>query len=309
VAELTDHCPRERQRAQERRRPQSEWSHFPQVGSLRWHVQQAGQGPVLLLLHGTGSAGHSWRGLMPLLGAGYTVIAPDLPGHGRTGDPGAGGLSLTGMATHLRALLDLLELEPAAVIGHSAGAALACRMSLDGQLGARHIVSLNGALLPPLGMPLHVFAPLARLLAATPLVPEMFAYRARDPAAVQRLIAGTGSRLDAAGLAFYGQLMRDPRHVSAALRMMASWDLAGLARDLPGLDVRLDLLVADGDRTISPSEALRVQTMLPRARISRVLALGHLAHEEDPDACMRLLSSILAAPPAAQPPNPGRARL
>lgn len=40
-------------------------SRFVEVGGIHWHVQQLGQGPVLLLLHGTGAATHSWRDIAP----------------------------------------------------------------------------------------------------------------------------------------------------------------------------------------------------------------------------------------------------
>ena len=53
-----------------------------------------GQGPVVLLIHGTGAASHSWRGLAPLLASDFTLIAPDLPGHGFTQTPLAHRLSL-----------------------------------------------------------------------------------------------------------------------------------------------------------------------------------------------------------------------
>ena len=276
-------------------------SQFPVVDGLRWHVLKGGRGPLLLLLHGTGSAAGSWRGLLPLLAARYTVLAPDLPGHGRTADPGNAGLGLAGMSAALRRLCDRLALEPWAVIGHSAGAALACRMCLDGRVQPQRVVSLNGALLPPLGMPLEIFSPLARVLAALPLVPRLLALRARDPAAVARLIGGTGSHLDAEGLAFYGGLMRDPAHVSAALRMMAMWDLAGLARDLPRLRVPLELLVADGDRTIPPAEAERVRRLLPGSAIHHLPGLGHLAHEEDPRAVLAALEQALARTTVSPP--------
>ena len=92
--------------------PNREASRFVQAGGLRWHVQVIGAGPPLLLVHGTGAATHSWRGLVPLLAPYFTVIAPDLPGHGFTGRPAARGLSLPGMAAGLAALLDALDLDP-----------------------------------------------------------------------------------------------------------------------------------------------------------------------------------------------------
>ncbi|MFC7690366.1 alpha/beta fold hydrolase [Paeniroseomonas aquatica] len=109
-------------------------SRFVQAGGLRWHVQQAGEGPVLLLVHGTGAATHSWRGLLPLLARRFTVVAPDLPGHGFTTAPAGGRLSLPYMARALAALLAALGQRPELVAGHSAGAAILARMALDGAI-------------------------------------------------------------------------------------------------------------------------------------------------------------------------------
>jgi magnesium chelatase accessory protein len=49
--------------------PNREASRFVDAAGMRWHVQVMGQGPVLLLLHGTGASTHSWRDVMPLLRA------------------------------------------------------------------------------------------------------------------------------------------------------------------------------------------------------------------------------------------------
>jgi magnesium chelatase accessory protein len=54
--------------------PNREASRFVTTRRLRWHVQVAGQGPVLLLVHGTGAANHSWRDLLPPLAEHFTVV-------------------------------------------------------------------------------------------------------------------------------------------------------------------------------------------------------------------------------------------
>ena len=77
--------------------PNREASRFVRAAGLLWHVQVMGQGPVLLLLHGTGAATHSWRAMLPLLARHFTVVAPDLPGHGFTDAPATARLSLPGM--------------------------------------------------------------------------------------------------------------------------------------------------------------------------------------------------------------------
>ncbi len=263
--------------------PQRGTSRFVVVGGLKWHVQQIGQGPVLLLIHGTGASTHSWRDFAPLMARHYTVVAADLPGHAFTDTPPAAQMSLPGMSNALAALVDVLGLDVALCIGHSAGAAIAARMALDRRIRPGALVSLNGAFLPLDGLPGLLFPPVARLMAATPLASRLFAWRASDRAAVERLIEGTGSVLDATGVELYGRLVRDQRHAAGALAMMAQWDLRPLLRDLPSLQTPLVLLVGVNDRAVPPEQASRVRGLLPRAAGPILLQrMGHLAHEERP---------------------------
>ncbi len=259
-------------------------SRFVSAGGLRWHVQVAGHGPVLLLLHGTGASTHSWRDLLPKLAQRFTVIAPDLPGHGFSDPLPLSRLSLQGMADALGALLEALQLSPAFAVGHSAGAAILLQMTLDQHMAPSGIVSLNGALLPFRGWAGVLFAPMARLMTLTPLAATLFARRARDPHAVARLVASTGSSIDATGLALYQRLLCARGHVAGALDMMANWDLAPLAARLPRLKTPLVLVIGEKDGTVNPGEAVRVEVMVPGASLVRLPDLGHLAHEEAPDA-------------------------
>ncbi len=275
-------------------RPDSDWpnkaaSRFVAQGGLTWHVQVAGTGPVLLLIHGTGAATHSWRDMLAPLAAQFTVVAPDLPGHGLTRVPGNHALSLPAMARDLGGLLGKLDLAPVLAVGHSAGAAILARMCLDGIIAPAGLVSLNGAFLPLGGPAGQVFAPLARVLVGLPVLPQLFAWRAGNTRVVERLLAGTGSRLDADGVALYQRLVRNPGHAAAALRMMANWDLAPLVRDLPKLRARLLLVVGEGDLAIPPADAARVAALVPGAEVVRWPGLGHLAHEEDAALAVRCI--------------------
>ncbi|NJM92991.1 MAG: alpha/beta fold hydrolase [Rhodospirillaceae bacterium] len=262
--------------------PNRKSSRFVTAAGLRWHVQRMGAGPCLLLAHGTGASTHSWRDLAPLLARHFTVLAPDLPGHGFTDMPAFHQMSLPSMAKLLQALLDELGDRPQVAVGHSAGAAILARMCLDGALTPQRLISMNGALLPIGGVAGKVFSPLAKLLASSSVPARLFALRAGDRTMVLKLLRDTGSRIDATGAELYARLARNPGHVGAALAMMANWELGSLSRALPKLKTPLVLVAGSNDRTIPSADAYRVHAMLPSANVLRLKGLGHLAHEEQP---------------------------
>lgn len=271
-------------------------SRFVEAAGLRWHLQEFGapEAPVALLLHGTGAATHSWRGLAPLLARDYRVVAPDLPGHGFTDPLPARRLSLPGMAEAVGVLVAGLGLAPRLVIGHSAGAAVLARMCLDRRIAPDLLVAINGALTPFPGLANILFPGIARVLFLNPVTPKVFAWGA-DRAAVRRLIDGTGSRLDPQGLDLYRRLFTRAGHVAGALGMMANWDLPALARDLPRLPTRTLLIVGGDDRAIKPEDAFALKERLPRARVELLRGLGHLAHEEAPERVAEIVRAEVMA--------------
>jgi magnesium chelatase accessory protein len=275
--------------------PHHETSRFVKAAGLRWHVQQMGSGPALLLVHGTGASTHSWRGLMPLLARQFLVIAADLPGHGFTDAASGKGSSIEGMSSSLAALLRMLEVKPLYCVGHSAGAVILCRMALDGHIAPRTIVSINGAFVPLAGVASRLFAPAARWLASNSLVALLIARSANRQSRVARLIASTGSALDLAGIDLYARLARRPQHVAGALRMMGHWDLRKFSDTLPKLPVPMVLIVADNDLMVPADQALAVQGRVPQAEVIRLAGLGHLAHEEKPLALAEKLLAIFAS--------------
>ncbi len=269
--------------------PNRHASRFVKAAGLPWHVQIMGQGPVVLLVHGTGASTHSYGQLSQILCEGFTVVMPDLPGHGFTELPAPDRLSLPGMAEDLGALLEALDLHPVLGVGHSAGAAILIQMSLDGQRAPGSIVSLNGALLPFGGIAGQFFSPLAKLLVLNPLVPRFLTWRAANREAVARLIRNTGSTLEPVDIDRYAKLFQTESHVAAALGMMANWDLFTLERNLPRLKVPLTLVAGSADRAISPEDAFRVRDLVPGAEVVVLRGLGHLAHEERPEEIAKIV--------------------
>ncbi|MBQ0960488.1 alpha/beta fold hydrolase [Ideonella sp. 4Y11] len=269
------------------------------AGGLRWHLARWGDGPRRALwLHGTGACSDSFHTLAQAWlarDAGWTLLAPDLPGQGRSAPLPSGRRGMAAMATALRALLATQAPPPELVLGHSAGGALMLRLALDGGLPAdTRLVGLNAALQPFDGLAGWTYPALARLLAWNPLVPPLAAWRARDLSAVRRLITATGSTLDEAAVARYGHWLRQPTHLAGVLSMMADWDLPGLQRDLPRLTHPLTLVVGERDAVVPPAQAARLRR--PGVQVQRLDGLGHLMHEEDPP---RLAALLLDQPSAA----------
>lgn len=281
--------------------PNREASRFVHAAGLRWHVQeftppeseQKHAVPVILLLHGTGSSTHSWRDVAPLLAQHARVVALDLPGHAFTSMPHATEQSLPGMARHVAILLSSLSIAPTIVVGHSAGAAVAARMVLDHAITPKALVSLNGALLGFSGLAGQFFSPIARVLASLPLVARLFAWQSTDAATVERLIASTGSKLDARGMQLYGELVRHEAHVDAALAMMAHWDLQQLQSELHKITIPVWMVAAQNDLTVPAEQAAQVAKELPHPEVVMWPKLGHLAHEEAPALCAELVLDVM----------------
>ncbi|RFO97060.1 alpha/beta hydrolase [Rhodoferax lacus] len=269
--------------------PNAHLSHFVQLPGQTWHVQMAGSGPVLLLLHGTGASTHSWRDLLGPLSAAHTVVCPDLTGHAFTSPHKTQSPSLPNITRNLNALLAHLQLWPQAVIGHSAGAAIGAQLLLDQQQGQRTserptpaLIGLNPAWLPLHGVSSWLFPSAARLLAMNPLSARLFSSVGGQPAVVRALLQSTGSKLDAKGLELYQRLLQSPGHVHGVLQMMRAWQLDALERALPQLKGPVLMLMGTNDRTLGPQLAERAQALMPQAQVMRFAGLGHLTHEEAP---------------------------
>lgn len=95
-------------------------SEIRNVNNVQLHYLSAGQGPVVILLHGYTQTSRMWRPLIPLLSDRFTVIAPDLPGIGDSEIPN-GGLDLGTAARRIHGLAQSLGIEKARVVGHDIG--------------------------------------------------------------------------------------------------------------------------------------------------------------------------------------------
>lgn len=273
--------------------PNAGASRFVTVGGIAWHLQVAGAGPVLLLVHGTGSASFSWGAVLPLLARRFTVVAPDLPGHGFTTAPSDVHLTLPGMALALASLLRHQDLTPAFAAGHSAGAAVLLRMAVDRSLTPAGLAGLAPALVPPPAAYRLLFAPLVHRLATTGFVASSAAALAGRDRLVASLLDSTGSAVDPDRLRLYQEFFRSERHVHQVLTMMSVWSLTELVADLHRVPCPVTLLAGRRDYWVPLAPLRRLADRLPRHTFQEVEG-GHLFHEDRAPLAARLIEEAAA---------------
>lgn len=260
--------------------PMASASRFVLSKPHKWHVQEMGDGPMLLLLHGAGGGTQSWRHLYEPLGESFRLVAVDLPGQGFTKLGAQGRCSLDAMSEDIAALCAQERWQPDAIIGHSAGAAIALRMAQD-MSPPPPVVGINAALGNFKGLAGVAFPLIAKALAATPWIAHIFTASTARPKSVQRLLDGTGSILPVEDQEFYRRLISDKSHVESTLAMMAQWRLDPLLAGLASCLSPTLLITGGNDKAVPPATSTEVAAKMPAATVVELPGLGHLAHEED----------------------------
>jgi pimeloyl-ACP methyl ester carboxylesterase len=246
----------------------------------------AGEGPVLLAVHGIASDSEAWRAALPLLARRATVIAPDLPGHGASAKA-PGDYSLGSLASSLRDLLVKLGHERATLVGHSLGGGVAMqfaymfperteRLALvsSGGLGRSLSPLLRAATLP--GSELVIAAtirPITALGRAGAAAMQRVGLRvAPDLGQVGR---GFATLADGEGRAAFLDTLRSVASFSGQ-RVDAS-DRLYLAAGMPTL-----LLWGERDPIIPVAHGRRAHERMPGSRLVTFADSGHFPQIDDP---------------------------
>jgi pimeloyl-ACP methyl ester carboxylesterase len=127
----------------------------PQVVAINGHdvaYRRAGEGPVVLLLHGMAGSSMTWTHVMPRLAERLTVVAPDLLGHGDSAKP-RGEYSLGAHADILRDLLNALGYDRATFVGQSFGGGIAMQLAYQFPERCERLALVNSG---GLGREVHV---------------------------------------------------------------------------------------------------------------------------------------------------------
>jgi pimeloyl-ACP methyl ester carboxylesterase len=270
------------------------------LGDVRLHVAEAGQGPPLLLLHGWPQHWWSWRHLIPRLAATHRVIACDLRGWGWSSAP-PGDYAKTTFARDVVAFLDAEGLDRVTLMGHDWGGYTAFLVALDHPARVERLVALDIA--PPWPgrpRPRHLALPAFasyQVLVGTPVLgPRTMTSGPRFVRTLIRAGSGPDARWTGAELDVYADVLRAPARAeasSACYRTFLTRELpAALRRGSRAEELTVPSLLLMGGASAlrrvvdpQPSRNLRVQT-IPRA--------GHFLPEEAPAEVLRIALPFLA---------------
>src|SRR4051794_15240218 len=270
--------------------------HTLELHGHRLAFRMAGEGPVLVLIHGIAGTNAVWEELFPELAVDHTVIAPDLPGHGESG-ASAGDYSLGAMAATVRDLLLALGHDRATVIGHSLGGGVAMQFSyLFPEFTERLVLISSGGLGRTVNPVLRLAAlPGAELVTsqlggATQLasralqsVPRLPRLGGRVAAELGRSVAALAERDTRA--AFHATLRAV---VGPEGQRVFAGDRLYLAKEMPTL-----IIWGARDRIIPLGHGRRAHDAMPGSRLIVLDHAGHFAPLEDPDGVTEALRAFI----------------
>lgn len=266
-------------------------------GYRRAFVQQ-GKGPAVLLIHGIGDNAETWRGLIGPLSRDYTVIAPDLLGHGRSDKPRA-DYSVAAYANAMRDLLSVLGIERATIVGHSLGGGVAMQFAYQYPERCERLVLVGSGGVSREVHPVMrlAAAPLADLVLPLLQVPIV---RLSGRGVVRLLeLFGTDLGNDADDFLRTFDALPDGRSRRAFVRTLrAVVDVRGqsitmldrcyLTQHIPTL-----LIWGTRDAIIPFSHAQLAHAAMPASRLEAFLGAGHFPHHKDPDRFLSVLRRFL----------------
>jgi pimeloyl-ACP methyl ester carboxylesterase len=276
----------------------------------RLAYRTAGEGPVILLIHGITSDSTVWDRVAPGLARSHTVIAPDLPGHGRSDKP-KGDYSLGAHACWLRDLLLALGHQRATLVGHSLGGGIAMQFSYQfpemcerlvlvdsGGLGREVSVLLRAASLPGSEFVLPVLAASRLLDAGARIGGVLDRIGLKLGTDVEQMARGHNTLSDAASRSAFLHTLRgvvDPagQRVDATNRLY-------LAELLPLL-----LIWGQRDSIIPVSHGRAAHARLPSSRLEVLERSGHFPQLDEPECFLEVLLDFLEETEPASIAAPG----
>ena len=264
----------------------------------RVFFRSAGSGPVVVLVHGITSTSATWANVLPYLAERFTVIAPDLLGHGESAKP-RGDYSLGAYASGIRDLLMALGHERATFVGHSLGGGVAMQLAYQFPEHCERLVLVSSGGLGRDITPILRAASLPGAELVLPLLVNEWLLGAGR--AVGRLLGSVGLRVHTdVGEVLRGHASLSDGEARAAFlhTLRTIVDPQGQrvdASDRLYLAQAIPFMIAWGERDpIIPVEhALTAHRLVPGSRLELFREAGHFPHLDDPLRFVRVLTDFI----------------
>ncbi|MCP9271125.1 alpha/beta fold hydrolase [Mycolicibacterium arenosum] len=264
--------------------------HFRTIHGHRRAYRIAGSGPALLMIHGVGDDSATWSTVHAQLAQRFTVIAPDLLGHGESDKPRA-DYSLAAFANGMRDLLTALGIDRVTVVGHSLGGGVAAQFLYQyPQFVERVVLVAAGGVTTDVSPALKLVAmPMgAEALAALRIPGAVPALRLFGRAA-KAVLGSTPVGRDIPDLLRVIERLRDPAALSAFSRTLRS-AVDGHGQFVTMLDrsylvdvVPKQIIWGRDDMVIPVSHARIAHDAMPGSELEIFEDSGHMPHHDHPD--------------------------
>ncbi|MCX2729619.1 alpha/beta fold hydrolase [Saccharopolyspora sp. NFXS83] len=273
---------------------------YVQVGGLRVHVAEAGDGPPLVLLHGWPQHWYLWRHQIPELAKHYRVIAPDLRGHGWTDAP-ATGYDKDNLAADLIGLLDALGLDRVRLVGHDWGGWVGFLACMRAPERFDRFLALNIAHPWPSMSPAAVRS-LWRFWYQVVVGSPLGALLIRRTPFISRGVLGTikGGALSRRDRAAFAERWRVPARARASVALYRTFLLRELPQVRRGkyrrtpMSTKARLVFGTADPAISPSLLEGYEEYAERMDLRWVPGAGHFIVDEQPDRVLAEIQEFMA---------------
>ncbi|HEX8162942.1 MAG TPA: alpha/beta fold hydrolase [Pyrinomonadaceae bacterium] len=273
----------------------AERSRFAEVGGVRVHYLEAGEGgaPAVVLVHGFAASNFVWHDtLVPLAAAGFRVVAPDLVGFGFSGKPREGEYTIEAQARAVVGLMDALGIGSAAVVGSSYGGAVAAVCALDRPERVRRLVLVGAVsnneirrwLVARVGSVRglgEVFAPLV-----------LDARHLRKRRRLRAHNALDGRAYDEPRVRAQLRPLKAANTQRAILRTLRQWDASRVEREAGRIKQPTLLVWGADDRDVPLRHGERLRALIPGSRLAVFEACAHLPQEERPAEFVRLVADF-----------------
>src|SRR5689334_10069786 len=273
--------------------------HVTVHGHRRAYVK-AGRGPALPLLHGLGCTHRTWLPVLDSLASRYTVIAPDLLGHGDSDKPRA-DYTLGAYANGMRDLLSVLDIDKVTVVGHSLGGGVAMQFAYQfPQLVERLILVGAGGVTKDVNIALRVASlPMGSEALAFLRLPLVLPAMQVVGRVAGTLFGSTGLGRDIPDVLRILADLPEPTASSAfarTLRAVVDWRgqvVTMLDRCYLTQSVPVQLIWGDRDSVIPVGHARMAHAAMPGSQLEIFEGSGHFPFHDDPDRFVEIVERFI----------------